>query len=151
MDEIDLQIIRELTKDSRSSFSKIAKKIGVSTETVIRRFSMLESEEGIRPVLVVNHEKLGYEAQAVYFIRTVSHADLSGIVEQISKTPDIMTITVASGMYDIMTIALVRGIKHSFKIGEELEKIEGIAKVTIDLYYLPPDDCTSFPPDYWRC
>jgi len=37
MDEIDLRIIRELTKDAQMPFLRIAKKLGVSPETVRTR------------------------------------------------------------------------------------------------------------------
>ena len=47
VDEIDLQIIRELTEDGRRSAVEIARKIGVSPDTILQRKKHLEKEKVI--------------------------------------------------------------------------------------------------------
>ncbi|MCW4018752.1 MAG: winged helix-turn-helix transcriptional regulator [Candidatus Bathyarchaeota archaeon] len=46
IDELDIKIIKELLKNSRTSFSEIAKKCGVTTATINNRFKELK-ETGI--------------------------------------------------------------------------------------------------------
>jgi Lrp/AsnC family transcriptional regulator for asnA, asnC and gidA len=46
IDELDIKIIKELLRNSRTSFSEIAKKFGVTTTTINNRFNELK-ESGI--------------------------------------------------------------------------------------------------------
>lgn len=150
MDDIDSQIIDILAKNSRVSFRRISKETGLSTDTVMRRYQRLEKEGQIQPVITVDYAKLGYESMAFFFIRVTAQSSLSTTAEEVAKIPDVIAIITATGLYDLMVIALVRGIKHSFKIGNEIEKISNIRKVTIDLFQLPPEGDATFPPPGWH-
>lgn len=145
MDEIDSKIIDILTKNSRVSFRKISKELGLSTDTVIRRYQRLEREGEIQPIITVDYVKLGYEAIAYIFVRVSAQSNMQTIIEEVAKIPDVIAIVTATGRYDLMVVALVRGIKHSFKIGEEIEKIPQIRKVIIDNFLLPPEGDATFP------
>ncbi len=48
IDEIDLKIADALNHDGRASFSKIAKQVGLSTHTVIKRYRGIEKKRGIK-------------------------------------------------------------------------------------------------------
>lgn len=150
MDDTDLKIIDILLKDSRVSFRKIAKETGLSTDTVMRRYQRLENEDEIQPIIKIDYAKLGYEAMVVFFVRVAALGSLSTIIETAAKIPDVISVITASGMYDLMVMALVRSVKHSFKIGEEIEKIPDVSRVTIDLFQLPPDGDATFPPRGWN-
>ena len=77
LDEIDVKIIEMLQKNSRLSSSMIAKKVGVSTPTVIRKIGRLEANGVIeRFAVVVNHNKLGYKVLARIALNVVP-SDLS--------------------------------------------------------------------------
>ncbi len=150
MDDTDLKIIDILFKDSRVSFRKIARETGLSTDTVMRRYQRLETEGEIQPIIKIDYAKLGYEAMVVFFVRVAALGSLSTIIETAAKIPDVISVITASGMYDLMVMALVRSVKHSFKIGEEIEKISDVSRVTIDLFQLPPDGDATFPPIGWN-
>ena len=61
MDETDSFIVEELKKDARTSFRKIARKLGVSPDTVINRYENLRAEGVIRgSTVVIDPKKIGY-------------------------------------------------------------------------------------------
>jgi DNA-binding Lrp family transcriptional regulator len=149
MDEIDIQIINVLQKNSRISFRNLSKQLGLSTDTVIRRYERLERERAIRPIITVDYQKLGYQGVIFYFIRVVGHSDIDVISAEIQKIPDIVGTLTASGLYDVMANACIRNIKHAFEIGRRIKQVTNVKKVTIDLLWLPPQDIGRFPPSGW--
>jgi len=150
MDDADLRIIETLVKNSRASFRRIAKQTGLSTDTVMRRYKRLEKEGKIQPTITVDLTKLGYETMVWYTARVGGQSDISKVIEEVAKIPNLTTIMKATGPYDLMLVACVRNISHAYKIGEEIEAIPGIIKVGIDLYLPPFNVNASFPPPDWH-
>ena len=68
LDETDLQIVEELTKDGRAPFGKIAQSIGSSTDTVNRRYVRLLQNGFIKVSIQVDPILLGYRAAVSFFI-----------------------------------------------------------------------------------
>jgi len=150
MDEADLRIIETLAKNSRASFRRIAKELGVSTDTVIRRYQRLEKEGEIQPTITVDYVKLGFEALAYFAVRVFAKSDVSKIIEEIAKIPNVTTIMKATGSYDLLLVTCVRSMTHAFKIGEEIEAKSGTSKVDLDLFWPPQKGEASFPPTGWH-
>ena len=62
MDAVDVQILTELMADAQTPFSRIAKKIGVSHETVRKRYERMKKEGTIKQcTILVDGHKLGDE------------------------------------------------------------------------------------------
>ena len=150
MDDIDLKIIKILTRNSRTSFRSISKQTGISTDTIIRRYQRFEKERIIHPVITIDYEKMGYQGIVFFFVRIKGKDNSELIIEELTKIPGIIGITNATGLYDMMICALVRDVKHAFKIGREIKQIPNIVKVTIDLFWLPPQEGAIFPPTGWH-
>ncbi len=150
MDNIDLQIISILRKNSRLSFRKISKQTGLSTDTVIKRYEKLEREKIIQPTIKVDYEKLGYQGILFFFIRIKGGTDLEVTLNEIKEIPDVVGIVTASGLYDIMAIGCVRNIEHALEIGNEIKKGVNVVKVTLDLLWRQPKGEAIFPPNGWE-
>lgn len=58
-DTLDLQLLAALELDARAPFSRIAAVLGVSDQTIARRFRRLSAEGGLRVVAVRDAERLG--------------------------------------------------------------------------------------------
>jgi len=82
VDKIDLQIITELMDDARKTFRKIAKKIGVSTQTVIRRYNEMKAKGTIQFCSIsIDLTKIGYKGTA-FLLMTSSHgSNLADAIE----------------------------------------------------------------------
>ncbi len=150
MDELDAQIIQALAKDSRASFRRIAAETGLSTDTVMRRYQELEKKKVVQPVLVIDMTKLGYEAWVFYGIRVESQQTVRQITDKVAKIPDIAAVMETTGEYDLTVIAAVRNIKHIYAIGDAIEEVEGVRRVSIDRIQLLVPGRTIFPPTPWH-
>jgi DNA-binding Lrp family transcriptional regulator len=148
MDELDAQIIELLAKDSRASFRKIAKEMGISADTVMRRYQNLENEKVIQPTITIDLVKLGYEAYAFFGLKIASQNTLRQITEKTLKIPDVTAAMETNGEYDLTIIAVVRNIKHTFEIGDKISKIQGVRKVSLDQFGLLLG--STYPPQPWH-
>ena len=92
MDNLNQEIIQELAKNGRKPFRTIAKKLGVSTQTIMRRYNEMKTNATTAlSTISIDLEKLGYAGTAHMLIRVKHNVKSSQIVEQLSKTPNVIT------------------------------------------------------------
>ena len=149
-DELDRQIIELLAKDSRASFRKMAKEIGLSVDTITRRFKKLKNDNVIQATIIVNLEKLGYEGFVFFGLKVESQKVLRQITEKVAKVPDVTAVMETAGDYDLTIIVAVKSIKHTFKVGEEISNIAGVRRVMIDHFQLSKTKELIYPPPPWH-
>jgi len=138
IDELDKQIVEKLTLNGRSSFTQIAKEIGVSTDTVVKRYHRLREEGAIKVSIQINPNKIGYNS---IFDFNIAFMNLNGfsnsVVEELAKIPDIIIITKTSGDFDLQVTAMIRDIAQSFAIQDEIARICGITKIEVSARKIP--------------
>jgi len=136
LDEIDLSIIDKLTKDARMSFRKIAEDLGISPDTVINRYATLHEKGVIRgSTVVINPQKIGYQAMAVFMIDTspvhivaneATPADSSLVLEKLIQMRNIIVATKTVGDHDLLAIGVARDFKHLIEVRNDISKILGV-------------------------
>jgi Lrp/AsnC family transcriptional regulator for asnA, asnC and gidA len=138
IDELDKQIVEKLTLNGRSSFTQIAKEIGVSTDTVVKRYHRLREEGAIKVSIQINPNKIGYNS---IFDFNIAFMNLNGfsnsVVEELAKIPDIIIITKTSGDFDLQVTAMIRDIAQSFAIQDEIARVCGITKIEVSTRKIP--------------
>lgn len=113
MDSIDKKIIEELNKNGRKSFRIISKKLGVSTNTVIRRYNDMKENGTISIFAIsVNLEKIGYIGTAHMFIKTRPESKLLQTIERLSKMPNIIIANRTIGKYEAYAVLAFRNINE---------------------------------------
>ena len=113
LDEVDLKILRQVLKDARMSYRKIADEIGVSPPTVLSRVQKLERDEIIKSYSVVlNHEKLGYDLTSIIEVTAVK-GKITEVEKHISKFSNVCAVYDITGLTDMIIVA-------KFKNREEL-------------------------------
>lgn len=138
LDEIDQKIANVLRHDGRASFSKIAKQVGLSTHTVIKRYKRLKKNGTLKVSIQINPNKLGYSALLDLNIAFTTIRGLSiNIVDLLSRIPDVITITKISGDFDLQVSAMVRDLKQVFSIQEEIAHISGVTQIEPSLRKAP--------------
>jgi DNA-binding Lrp family transcriptional regulator len=130
LDEVDLQIIEELIKDGLAPFSTIAKSVGVTADTVARRYKLLKSQKAIKSVIQINPTKIGYQGtlDSRLSLRT-NNNDRLATVKALSKIPDVFCIVETSGIYDFHVWSLVKDINHLHSLQNSISRIPGFAKM----------------------
>ncbi|MER5905938.1 Lrp/AsnC family transcriptional regulator [Streptomyces mirabilis] len=105
-DKIDLQLVAALELDARAPFSRIAAVLGVSDQTIARRFRRLSAEGGLRVVAVRDAERLG---QSQWMLRLRCAPDSAEtIAEALAKRPDTAWIGLASGGTEVVCMTRPR-------------------------------------------
>ena len=132
IDEIDLRMADLLAENGRMSMESIGAKIGLSTNTVKRRYEKLKKNGVLKVTIQVNPNKIGYRALCVFFTVTSDEkSDL--IIEKISNIPDIISIMKTTGDYDLQIYLMVQDLDGLLSVQEEIGKIQGIKKVDVEL------------------
>jgi DNA-binding Lrp family transcriptional regulator len=144
MDKTDLQIMKELLLDTRKPFREIAKKLDISTQTVIRRYKEMK-EKGIiqNCAISINANKIGYEGIAHLLITSAQGNTLSETIDILRKTENIIIATRAIGDYEGYAVMVFKNAKDFY---EKLRKIKFMPWVeTIDLSFTVPIPPTALP------
>jgi DNA-binding Lrp family transcriptional regulator len=144
MDEIDLAIIDKLTDEARMSFRKIAKKLGISPDTVMHRYAALQKEGVIRgSTIVINPKKIGYHAMVVFLIDTslgqglaiqAPSVDSSLILEKLIHMPNIIVATKSVGDHDLLAIGVVKSFEHLVKVKNDIARMSGVRDIQISFW-----------------
>ncbi|MBI5209686.1 MAG: Lrp/AsnC family transcriptional regulator [Elusimicrobia bacterium] len=107
-DKLEQMLLKELTRDARASYRELAKKLGVSTGTVIAKTRELEKRGVIRGYsAVLDHEKMGYGLAVVMEI-TVSKGKLVEMEKNIACQPNVLAVYDVTGQTDAVVVAKFR-------------------------------------------
>ena len=138
IDELDKQIATKLTLDGRASFTQISKQLGISTDTVVKRYHKLREKGALKVSIQINPNKIGYTSILDFNIAFTTPGVLSHtVVESLAKIPDIIIITKTSGDYDLQVTAMIRDIAESFAIQDQIAKISGVTKIEVSARKIP--------------
>ncbi|MEU6480103.1 Lrp/AsnC family transcriptional regulator [Streptomyces sp. NPDC047017] len=99
-DPLDLRVLSALEVNARASFSRIGAVLGVSDQTVARRYRRLRAQGGLRVVAVRDPERLGQD-QWMLRLRCVPDTAQT-IADALAKRPDTHWIALASGGTEVI-------------------------------------------------
>jgi Lrp/AsnC family transcriptional regulator, regulator for asnA, asnC and gidA len=138
LDETDFEIIKRLTKNGRMPFSKIAQEMGLSTNTIVRRYEKLVKSKIMKVSIQVNPTELGFQAILDLNLAVSNQSEIDTIADKLSKIPGVSYIVKLGGNFDLTVVALVKDCKDIIKISEEVFKIPNIKKIDGKLRQIPP-------------
>ncbi|MFJ4807622.1 Lrp/AsnC family transcriptional regulator [Streptomyces longwoodensis] len=99
-DALDVAVLSALEVDGRASFSRIGAVLGVSEQTVARRYRRLCAEGGLRIVAVRDAELLGHDQ---WMLRVRCAPDSAPVIaDALAKRPDTHWIALASGGTEVV-------------------------------------------------
>jgi DNA-binding Lrp family transcriptional regulator len=138
IDDIDRKILQELTVDGRVSFTELAEKIGLSTNTVLKRYYKLVENGSIKISVQIDPKKIGYTAILDFNIAFTTLRGLSDdIVESFAKIQDIIIITKTSGDYDLQLTAMIRDVEQLFAIQDQIARVHGVTQIETSSRKIP--------------
>ena len=124
MDELDKSILRELQKDARVPFRKIAEANQISIGTVHNRLKKLKKNgilKGYVPIL--DNQKLGYTIIALIYI-SVEGGHLQDIKEKLQEFNEVNVIFQTSGIYDIVLISRFQNMIDFSDFNNKISKLQ---------------------------
>ncbi|MFI9810790.1 Lrp/AsnC family transcriptional regulator [Saccharothrix variisporea] len=102
LDDLDRALVHALHVNGRAPFNWIAAVLGVSTQTVIRRYRRLRAEAGLRVVGLPDPARTG---ETRWLTRvTASPATARDIAESLARREDTSWVKLASGGTEIFTV-----------------------------------------------
>jgi Lrp/AsnC family transcriptional regulator for asnA, asnC and gidA len=126
LDALDAALIKELQIDAKQNTHVMAKKLGTSQSTVLRRIRKLQDDGIIRIVTLADPFSLGYEGVASICM-TFDPAKVNEGARIIASYPHVLTVSICAGRYDIVAWAMFREMAElSDFITLELSKIPGL-------------------------
>jgi DNA-binding Lrp family transcriptional regulator len=102
LDDIDRGLIHALHVDARAPFSRIGGVLGVSTQTVARRYQRLGAEAGLRVVGLPDPDRAGLTQWIVRL--TAQPATARTLARSLARRPDTSWVKLTSGGTEIVTI-----------------------------------------------
>lgn len=132
-DKTDVKILKVLLSEAKLSNRQIAKRVGVSVNTVISRIRKMEEKRIIKGYTVVlDHERLGYDLTAITEI-TVSEGRLLEMEEEIAKIPNVCAVYDVTGLIDAIVVAKFRNREQLSKFTKGLLSLPFIERTNTHL------------------
>jgi Lrp/AsnC family transcriptional regulator for asnA, asnC and gidA len=127
VDDLDLQILSELSNDASISVPRLSKKINVNSSVVYSRIKRLVKRKLIeRFTIVVNDEELGYAVKAVAGIN-MDTKQRDHIIGELFKIDGVREVAEVTGRFDILVTIYSKSLDQMHKmVSEKIGRIEGI-------------------------
>lgn len=135
-------ILNSLLENSKISYRQLAKKLNLSTTTVIKKIAQMENEGIIRRYCAhLDYNKLGFEVQAAIMAR-VSKGKLFEVEKKIAKHENVQAVYDVTGDYDVIIIAKFRKRAELDAFLKEIQKFEFIERThTLLILNTLKEDC----------
>jgi DNA-binding Lrp family transcriptional regulator len=129
-DETDLKILKILQEHSRTSFKKIARKVGVSEATVYNRVKRMQKDGLIEKYTIkVNLEQFENAwFSAIIRVRLESGKYVPEVSELLKNIPHVHALYDVTGEYDFVLITRFTNHKELFSFIRELSSVGHVAQ-----------------------
>lgn len=126
IDALDEKLIQLLQKNGRQSSESLARQLGVSPSTVLRRIDQLTEKKVMRIVGVVDPDKVGLLLAAMIGL-DVEPGKLTLVVNSLVRRHSVKFVSPATGRFDVLLFTLFRSNDElSDFVEKELATIDGV-------------------------
>ncbi len=127
VDNLDLQILSELSNDASISVPRLSKKINVNSSVIYSRIKRLVKRKLIeRFTIVVNDAELGYDVKALTGINMDSKKR-DHVIDELFKIDGVREIAEVTGRFDILVTMYSKSLENMHKmVSEKIGRIDGI-------------------------
>lgn len=100
LDEIARVIVAVLQRDGRTSYSAIARRVGLSEAAVRQRVQRMVDAGQVRIVAVTDPARIGYTRQALIGVSVSGDSQI--VAAQLSALPEVSSVVTTIGRYDLL-------------------------------------------------
>ncbi|MGD6851101.1 MAG: Lrp/AsnC family transcriptional regulator [Candidatus Bathyarchaeia archaeon] len=142
MDATDALILIELCKDSQMPFSRISKKLGISTDTVCKRYKKMKKNNSVivKNSLAINPEKLNFQAMISLLLKIVADQKRAEVENCLKKIPQITVIVEITGDFNLYCDAIIKNLRDFTELIREIGQIAAIERID----FMLSEDFTLF-------
>ena len=129
IDDLDLKILSELSKDASISVPRLSKKININSSVVYSRIKRLVKRDLIKKfTIVINDEALGFNVKALTGI-TMDSKLRDNVLAELFKIPEVREVAEVTGRFDVLVTMTARSLDEMHQIiSEKVGRIEGVQK-----------------------
>ena len=133
IDDVDLEIVRILSGDGRTSYSDIAKAVGVSVGTVRNRINQMRSGGLLRFNVWLDPNRSGLGINALILLK-VTAGKLDDVIAELIGLNETGYVAALAGTYDATADIFCRDVPHLDQVvHEQMEQIDGVTEVFVHL------------------
>lgn len=126
LDELDKRLLKELVRNSRRSYRKLARDIGMSPAATIERVRSLEEAGYIMGYgCRLDYQKLGFEFMAIVEI-SMTGKDILEVERKIAGMEHVSAVYDTTGEFDAIAIVMC---KSRSELSEVVKRILGMKEV----------------------
>ncbi len=130
MDAVDVQILAELMVDAQTPFSRVAKKIGVSHETVRKKYERMKKEGTIKQsTILIDGHKLGDEGTVFLMLSCAREVKKRDVLENLKHIPDLYMIIELVGDYDFFAWARLKNMQQLAQLVGDIRQLGSIDRM----------------------
>ncbi len=119
-------------KDAQTPFSKIAKQLGIGTDTVIRKYHRLKKEGVIHSAsVIVDLKKCGFKGHVFFLVNVLPRTDSSRLFEELIQMTNVLTVVHTIGDYDFVLHCIYHDIDNLIDLQKGITKIDGIKSLSM--------------------
>ncbi|WP_148686020.1 Lrp/AsnC family transcriptional regulator [Candidatus Nitrosocosmicus hydrocola] len=129
IDDLDLKILSELSKDASISVPRLSKKININSSVVYSRIKRLVKRGLIKKfTIIINDEALGFNVKALTGI-TMDSKLRDNVLTELFKIPEVREVAEVTGRFDVLVTMTARSLDEMHQIiSEKVGRIEGVQK-----------------------
>ena len=129
MDKLDLGIIGILSKNSRTPFMEIARRLKVSESTIRKRVSNLEKKEVIKKYsLVIDTGKIGFDNVALIGIDVAPEKYLD-VAKKLAELDEVRFAASSTGDHMFMLEVWTRNGEELRALSDKLKGLDGVTRI----------------------
>ncbi|MFA5364367.1 MAG: winged helix-turn-helix transcriptional regulator [Candidatus Bathyarchaeia archaeon] len=128
IDETDIKILKALINDARTSFSEIARKCGVSTALIHKRYNSLKQSGVISGTSITIIPENRFNFSLILELK-VEADELQSILKTLKEIPHLRNAYPVAGKYDVHAVYLIKSFKETNEIRSILSNKKGITKI----------------------
>jgi Lrp/AsnC family transcriptional regulator, regulator for asnA, asnC and gidA len=126
IDELDKEIIEQLTMDARQSSKVLAKKLNVDSSTIRRRIHRLVEDGVIYVTILLTHEKTGVPVRAITGLN-IEIRDLEACLKTLGAIPECKFVSVTTGRFNVMFTILCRSTEIALGTSQKIiSRLHGV-------------------------
>ncbi|MFX0004925.1 MAG: Lrp/AsnC family transcriptional regulator [Candidatus Hodarchaeota archaeon] len=129
LSELDIEILKKLSIDSRISLRQLAKDLGNKSPVTIKNHVEDLEKKGIikNYGAQINYEKLGYGIMAFIEV-TISKGKMFEVEEKIAENPNTFGVYDITGTYDALILARFKTREDLSKMIKEIHKSPNVER-----------------------
>jgi len=133
IDELDIEILKILSRDSTISNSSIANQLDKHPTTIANHVTELKKKGIIKDFsITIDYEKLGYDIIAVIEL-TISKGKMLEVEKDIAKTPNVFAVYDITGQYDALVLTRCKDRRALSELVKKINSYEYVIRTNTHL------------------